>query len=94
MPAPAVSDESEWRNGEVKPVRMVEVRADELRINDTLDEGVRVVGLHWDKEHDDRVWVTTTNPVSTRIVWPRDHQVRVIRGEHWRPGLGLRGEHS
>lgn len=86
-------DENEWRNGEKRPPRVVEVRADELRLNDHLEEGVRVVALHSERE-EQRVWVTTDSKVSSRIVWPMDHMVRVIRGEHWRPGLGHHGPNS
>lgn len=86
-------DENEWVNGEARPARVVEVRADELRLSDHLQEGVRIVSLHWERA-ENRVYVTTDSKVSSRIVWTPDHLVKVMRGEHWRPGLGLNGEHS
>lgn len=86
-------EENEWANGEERPARVVEVRADELRLNDHLEEGVRIVSLRSERE-ENRIYVTTDSRVSSRIVWTPDHMVRVVRGVHWRPGLGLHGEHS
>lgn len=89
-------EEAEWRNGEVRPARAVRITAAELRIGDLIEEGVKVVALHTDNppEGDGRIDVTTNNPRASHIAWPRDHELTVIRGSHWRPGLGLTGEHS
>lgn len=89
-------EEASWRNGDVRPARAVRVRADELRIGDHIAEGVKVVALHTTNppEGDGRIDVTTDNPKATHIAWPRDHEVMVVRGSYWRPGLGLGGEHT
>lgn len=71
--------------------RVIEIRADELRLEDILEEGVKVVSLRAENDGESPIWVTTTNRVASTIVWPRDHMVRVVRGPR-RPGLGFKQE--